>query len=129
LVVGLTSQKIYGDLAEHRNGLCSLLLADPAGILLKRDIKDPVQGVLDAPVLPHGFGKPHGLGWQGRQKIPRSDLDGIPYFATRFHHPHALPIGPSPVPLKKSRTRIKSSETVVIFSLAVPPKPCTQSAS
>src|SRR5262249_28403342 len=33
------------------------------------------------------------------------------------------------VPFKKYRTRIEWSETSVILSLAVPPKPCTPSAS
>src|SRR4030095_84424 len=35
---------------------------------------------------------------------------------------------PGPVPLKQSRTRIESSETVVILSLAIPPRHCTQRA-
>jgi len=41
--MGLAPQKIEGDVAKHCKGLRSFLCADPAGILLKRDIEDPMQ--------------------------------------------------------------------------------------
>jgi hypothetical protein len=60
-MVALTPQEVQGDMAEHRKGLCSLVFANPAGILIKGNIKDPMERVLNAPVLPHGLGEPNAL--------------------------------------------------------------------
>src|SRR5467141_4700843 len=90
--MGLAPQKIDGDMAEYCKGLGSLLFTDPTGILLKRDIEDPMQRVLDTPVLPYGLSESHGLGWQRRQKIPGGDLDRFAYFTTCFNHPHAAKV-------------------------------------
>ena len=65
-------------MAEHGEGLCTRVFADPAGSLLKRDSQDPRQGVLDTPGLPHGVGKPPGVGWPRRQNIPGLDRDLVP---------------------------------------------------
>jgi hypothetical protein len=52
----------------------------------------------------------------------------------RIYHPHpderfgVMTRGRSPVPLKKSRTRVELNSTLVILSLAVPQEPSTQSA-
>ena len=81
-------------MAKHGKGLRAFLFANPAGILLKRDIEHPMQRVLDAPVLPYRMGEPPCVGWERRQKIAGVDLDCIPYFPTGFHHPDALQIGP-----------------------------------
>src|SRR5262249_11528330 len=69
-------------MAKHGKGLRAFLFADPAGILLKRDIEHPMQRVLDTPVLPYRMGKPHCVGWERRQKIAGVDLDCVPYFTT-----------------------------------------------
>ena len=52
-----------------------------------------MERVLDAPVLPYRLGEPHALGWQGREKIPRLDLDCVPHFTTCLDHPHAMQVG------------------------------------
>src|SRR6516165_7822345 len=112
-------------MAKHGKGLRSFLFADPAGIFLKRDIEDPMQRVLDTPVLPHRVGEPHGVGWERRQKIACVDLDRVPSFTTRFHHPHAMQIGPGslgpkpfnvrydPVPTRFNTTMIPIDSFVV----------------
>jgi hypothetical protein len=52
----------------------------------------------------------------------------------RIYHPYpderfgGMTRGRSPVPLKKSRTRVELNSTLVILSLAVPQEPSTQSA-
>src|SRR5262252_9632464 len=61
---------------------------------MKGNIEDPMERVLDAPVLPYRLGKPHAMRWQGREKIPRLDLDRVPHFTTGFDHPHAVQVGP-----------------------------------
>jgi hypothetical protein len=66
-------------MAQDGEGLGSLVFANPTGILIKGDIEDPMEGVLDAPVLPHCLGEPHALGWQGSEKIPGLDLDWVVY--------------------------------------------------
>ena len=81
-------------MAQDGEGLRSLVCANPTGILIKGDIEDPMEGVLDAPVLPYRLGEPHALRWQGSQKIPRLDLDRVPHFTTCLDHPHAVPVGP-----------------------------------
>ena len=65
-------------MAQDGEGLRSLVCANPTGILIKGDIEDPMEGVLDAPVLPYRLGEPHALRWQGGQKIPRLALDRFP---------------------------------------------------
>src|SRR5215510_12804099 len=92
--MGFAPEKIYSDMAEYGKGLGAFLFADPAGILLKRDIEHPMPRVLDTPVLPYCMGEPHCVGWERRQKIAGVDLDCVPYFTTGFHHPNALQIGP-----------------------------------
>ncbi len=81
-------------MAQDREGLGSFVFANPTGILIKGDIKDPMEGVLDAPVLPDRLGEPYPLCWQGRQKIPRLDLDRGPYFTPCLNHPYAVQVGP-----------------------------------
>src|SRR6516162_1821928 len=81
-------------MAQDSEGLGSFVFANPTGILIKGDIKDPMEGVLDAPVLPDCLGEPYPLCWQGRQKIPRLDLDRVPYFTPCLNHPYAVQVGP-----------------------------------
>src|SRR5215467_2194094 len=81
-------------MAKHGKSLRAFLFADPAGILLKRDIEHSMQRVLDTPVLPYRMGEPHCVGWERGQKIAGVDLDGVSYFTTGFYHPDALQISP-----------------------------------
>jgi len=81
-------------MAEDGKSLCTLLFADTAGILLKRDVEDPMYRVLDPPVLPHRLREPRVVCWQRGQKIARVDLDGFPHFTPCLHHPNAVQVGP-----------------------------------
>ena len=65
-------------MTQDREGLRALVFANPTGILITGDSKDPRERVLDAPVLPDRLGEPHALRWQGREKIPRLDLHPVP---------------------------------------------------
>ena len=93
-MVRLAPQEVQGNMAQYCEDLRSLVFANPTGILIKGDIEDPMEGVLDAPVLPHRLGEPNALRRQGGQKIPRVDLDRFPHFTTRLDHPHAVQVGP-----------------------------------
>src|SRR5215468_6039602 len=90
----LTPYEVQGNVAQDSEGLRALVFANPTGILIKGNIEDPMERVLDAPVLPYRLGKPHALRWQGREKIPRLDLDRVPHFTTCLDHPHAVQVGP-----------------------------------
>jgi hypothetical protein len=57
----LTPQEVQSDMAQHREGLCSLIFSNPARIFVKGDIENPMQGILYSPVLPHRLGEPHGI--------------------------------------------------------------------
>src|SRR6266704_649984 len=92
-------------MAQDGEGLRSLVFANPTGILIKGDIEDPMEGVLDAPVLPYRLGEPHALRWQGSQKIPRLDLDRVPHFTTCLDHPHAVQVGPRGLGAKRLCTK------------------------
>src|SRR5262244_1503621 len=81
-------------MTQDREGLRSLVFANPTGIFSKGHIEDPMEGVLNAPVLSHCLSKPPALRRERGQKIPRVDLDGGSYFTTRFDHAHAVQVGP-----------------------------------
>src|SRR6516165_11129241 len=93
-MVWLTPYEVQGNVAQDSEGLRSLVFANPTGILIKGDIEDPMERVLDAPVLPDRLGEPHALCWQGREKIPCLDLHHVPYFTTGLDHPHTVHVGP-----------------------------------
>ena len=78
-------------MAKHGKGLRAFLFADPAGILLKRDIEHPMQRVLDTPVLPYRMGEPHCVGWERREKIAADFLQAstIPTLCKLDHEPLA----------------------------------------
>src|SRR5262249_30010227 len=84
-------------MAKHGKGLRAFLFADPAGILLKRDIEHPMQRVLDTPVLPYRMGELHCGGWVRRQKIAGSDLHCVSSVRKTSPHPEALQLGPGPL--------------------------------
>src|SRR2546425_7917900 len=92
-------------MAQDGEGLRSLVFANPTGILIKGDIKDPMERVLDAPVLPYRLGEPHAWRWQGREKIPRLDLHRVSHFPTGLDHPHAVPVGPRALRAKRLHLR------------------------
>jgi len=70
----LTPQQIQRHMAQHTEGLCPLVFANPACILSKGHIEDPMQLVLHAPMLPHRLAEPHPIGGQGDKIIPSFDL-------------------------------------------------------
>src|SRR5207244_2505729 len=61
-------------MAQDSEGLCSFVFANPTGILIKGDIKDPMEGVLDAPVLPDRLGEPKvfHMCWISQRTRPNS---------------------------------------------------------
>src|SRR5215813_13007306 len=81
-------------MTKHGKGLRAFLCADPAGLLLQRDIEHPMQRVLDTPVRPYRMGEPHCVGWERRENIAGVDRDGVFYGTTGCYHPEAPQIGP-----------------------------------
>src|SRR5437016_5608700 len=81
-------------MAQDRAGLRSLVCANPTGIFSTGNIEDPMEGVRNAPVLPHCLSEPPALRRERGQKIPRGDLDSCAYFTTRCDHAHAVHVGP-----------------------------------
>ena len=107
-------------MAQDSEGLGSFVFANPTGILIKGDIKDPMEGVLDAPVLPDCLGEPYPLCWQGRQKIPRLDLDRVPYFTPCLNHPYAVQVGPRRLgakPLNRRRDPIPTRFNAAMIAI------------
>jgi hypothetical protein len=76
---------------QDSEGLRALVFANPTGILLTGDIKDPLERVLDAPVLPYRLGEPHALRWEGHEKIPRLDPTWNVNQAVERRTPHVYP--------------------------------------
>jgi len=78
----LLPQEVYGNMTEHREDLRTFVFTNPAGIFIKGDVEDPMQCILNTPVLPHGLSEPHALGRKRGEKIPRFDLHRLPDFTT-----------------------------------------------
>ena len=63
-MLALTPQEIHRDMAQHTEGLRPFVFANPARILIKGDIQDPMQPILNAPVLPHSVAESHSISGQ-----------------------------------------------------------------
>src|SRR5215471_1275760 len=42
----LLPQEVYGNMTEHREDLRPFVFTNPAGIFMKGDVEDPMQGIL-----------------------------------------------------------------------------------
>jgi hypothetical protein len=81
-------------MAQHTEGLRPLVRANPACILSKGHIQDPMHFVLHAPMLPHRGAELHPISGQGGEIIPSFDLHLLPLLTTGFRHAQTLSIGP-----------------------------------
>jgi len=70
----LTPQQIQRNMAQHTEGLRPFVFANPARILSKGHIQDPMQFVLHPPMLPHRLAEPYPIGGPGDERIPSFDL-------------------------------------------------------
>jgi hypothetical protein len=52
-MLAFTLEQIQRDMAQHTKRLRPSVFANPACIFIKGDIQNPVQLVLNAPMLPH----------------------------------------------------------------------------
>jgi hypothetical protein len=57
-------QQIQRDRAQHTERLRPLVFTNPAGSLIKGDIQDPMQLILNTPVLPHSLAKADAISGQ-----------------------------------------------------------------
>jgi hypothetical protein len=60
-MVHFSSQQIQGHLAQDRQILGAMALANAPIGFTKADSEAPLERVFHAPVLPHGLGKTHGI--------------------------------------------------------------------
>lgn len=53
----LLSEQVEGDMAQYGEVLGGIAGSDPALILMKREVQDPMNGVFDPPMAPDGITK------------------------------------------------------------------------
>jgi len=63
-MLAFTPQQIQCDMAQHTEGLRPFVFANPAGILSKGHIQDPMQLILHTPMLSHRGTEPPLIGGQ-----------------------------------------------------------------
>src|SRR4051812_25318086 len=90
--------EVEGDPAQAGQVARGPALADAAVVLAEDDVQDPVQAVLDPPVVPDGPAEPDGIGLgagqevadlaRGREAAPAVAADGL----DREHGPHVRPV-------------------------------------
>ena len=68
-MVTFMPQEVYGNMAEHRESLCPFVFANPAGIFIKGHIENPMERILNAPVLSYGLREPHPLRRQRKYRV------------------------------------------------------------
>jgi len=65
----LSAQQIQCHMAQDRHILCAMAPTDTTVVLAKADIKDPMERMFHAPVLPDGLSKTDGItGQRGQEK-------------------------------------------------------------
>ena len=65
-MVALTPQEVQGKMTEHREIFRPMIFSNPAGVLIKGHIQDPMKRVFNPPVFPHGVGEHDPIGRKGR---------------------------------------------------------------
>ena len=93
-MLAFTPQEIQRHMAQHPEGLRPVVFANPARILSKGHLQDPMHFVLHAPVLPHRVAEPPPISGQGGERIPSCDLPRLPVLTTGLYHAQTLYIGP-----------------------------------
>jgi len=89
-MIACALQEMQGEVASHRNVLCSLLLAHPTGVFTQRHLEASMQRIFHPPMLPHGLGPLCRLAGQRRQGIARFHSNVVAHLAARLHHADTL---------------------------------------
>ena len=77
-------------MAQHTESLCPLVLANPAGILIKTHVKPPMQSIFNTPMLPHRIAKSRPISTERDNIISPLQLYLFTDFTLRLHEPNTL---------------------------------------
>jgi hypothetical protein len=76
-LVGMGAQRVERELSQHGKVVRSMILAVSRGILAEDDVEDPMELVLDGPVLADDVEQPGGAEHAGEQEVSHHDVVGL----------------------------------------------------
>jgi hypothetical protein len=86
VLVALGAHEVHGDVLDDGHVLRPVSGSEPCEVVVKDDVEDPMQAVLDTPVGAHGGGEGFGIELGSRQIVASFVLDSAAAFDPRLDH-------------------------------------------